>query len=262
LLTLLVLVPFAPAQSHAEESFSSDLSVYFTSGDYGTGVTTDMVSTTLFLGYYPNKHIDFGVSAAYLFRSNTSTLTTGGISFGPRNPRFRPGGSTGTTEETDWDSGIGDTVVSANLHLLRETENRPRFTFVGKIKLPTADEDKGFGTGKYDYTAGFETSKWLQRWKIRAAVSHVFQGDNDLFQLEDYTYYEAGIGYLLQQDLVGEVSYWGATELAEGVGSLAELRYRLTKWNHDDSGISIYGAFGLEDNSPDFGIGGSLFFFF
>jgi len=245
------------ANARANTLFSAELTGNYTAGDFGSTDTTRTFKSTLFLGYYPNDTIDFGLALSHLYLSNSSAAWSGNLFVDRRGSGVPASGSTSNSNESV--NGPGDIELSANLGLCKETAQRPAFRFFGKVKLPTADEDKGLGTGETDYTAGIGLSKWLGSWLIKSEGSYVLQGNNDQLKLDDYTTYEISLGYLFRQELLGEIRYWGATEPAGGIGSLGELHLELTSWLNSSSGISLNAVAGLTTGSLDYGFGGSVF---
>src|SRR5262245_132198 len=59
---------------------------------------------------------------------------------------------------------VGDFYIGAKVNLLSERENDPAaFALRGMVKLPTAADDKGVGTGKPDFSIDAIISKELQK---------------------------------------------------------------------------------------------------
>jgi len=59
------------------------------------------------------------------------------------------------------DSGVTDTEIGVKWNVLSETNGRPAFSITVAVKLPTADDDKGLGSGKTDWDICFVVSKEL-----------------------------------------------------------------------------------------------------
>ena len=49
------------------------------------------------------------------------------------------------------ETGLGDIVLSATYNAYYDRASTLGLDFTGKVKLPTADEDKGLGTGETDF---------------------------------------------------------------------------------------------------------------
>src|SRR6185503_4986518 len=96
---------------------------------------------------YTGKRVEIGVSSA-LVRIDTA----GGIRLIDGVPT-QTDSSNGPLQE----SGIGDTTLRARFFLVNDEGRgtaKPSVTPVVKVKLPTADETRGLGTGKVDYGFG------------------------------------------------------------------------------------------------------------
>ena len=55
--------------------------------------------------------------------------------------------------------GFGDAVVGTKYQFLKETETRPGIAGSFELKLPTASESKGLGTGEFDYDIRLRAQK-------------------------------------------------------------------------------------------------------
>lgn len=268
-LFVLMALLLLPLNANARNLFSTGVAADYATGDYGTGQTTDTYSTSLYFGYYPTERFDVSLSASYLYQSSRATTSSGGIIFERRDrdttngsgPGSGPGSPSGgdTFDEEASSSGFGDLYLNAGYKILLEGEGKPQLRAIGYVKIPTADEDEGLGTGELDFSLGLEMRKWIDKWNPHVRATRVFQGDNDTLQLEDFYTYEAGIGYLVKSDQMIDLSFWGATEPADGSDSQAEARLKFTKWNDNDTGWSAYISAGLVEGSHDFGGGGSFF---
>lgn len=73
-------------------------------------------------------------------------------------------------------SGLGDLVLEAGYVLMTESSSIARVRASSFIKLPTADEKKGLGTGEFDLGIGMQVSKWFDEWHGYAETTLVFQG--------------------------------------------------------------------------------------
>ncbi|NIQ98155.1 MAG: hypothetical protein GWN87_31380, partial [Desulfuromonadales bacterium] len=173
-LLLLLLLLALPGNLFARDLYSFDIAADFTTGDYGTGQTTETYSTAVALGYYPTERLNFSLSTNYLYQSSSTTTSTGGIIFGREDesgtttdttgPVFGSGSTTTSTETEQSRSGFGDLYLSGGFKLLTENKQRPEIKVVGYVKFPTADEDEGLGTGETDYSIGAEVRKWIDLW--------------------------------------------------------------------------------------------------
>jgi hypothetical protein len=155
MLTLLVLTGYALLPSTASAAGGRrylELSTGFMAGDFGTTTSSRLISLSPTLGYMALRY-DFSVTAPYLALSNETS--------GVRNT----------------ESGLGDIIVRAGAVLF--PENSAGFSVNGSVavKLPTADETKGLGTGETDYGAYASMQQRLQAFKLSVTAGYLSTGD-------------------------------------------------------------------------------------
>jgi hypothetical protein len=262
----LFLIMILNSSAGAETGFSLGFGFDYATGDYGTGIAADSYSASLLLGYYPTEDLDLSLTIPYHYQTSGTTTTAGGIRFRTDGSGSMTGpgmdGGDGDPEAAASRSGLGDLVLAAGYRLLPETAGRPQLRATGFIKFPTADERQQLGTGEYDYGVGLALSKWLDRWFVFGRGEAVFQGANGGLGLRDFQIYEGGAGYQLGDELLPILSIWGTSSPAVGSSAQLEARVNLSYRLSGSSGISGYALKGLTDSSPDFGVGGSLYFNF
>ncbi|MFO1435526.1 MAG: hypothetical protein U1F34_03880 [Gammaproteobacteria bacterium] len=116
--------------------------------DYSSGRYTDLVDTEIlyvpFRFRYDYLNWTARLTVPWLQITGPNSVAGGGDSITVVNP-----GSRSTTRTTE--SGLGDVVGSLS-YLFTLGGQLPDLQVTGKIKFPTADENKGLGTGSYDYT--------------------------------------------------------------------------------------------------------------
>lgn len=270
---ILLVVTGLPMTSAAGEGGSAlfpivslGLGIDYVTGDYGSETRTDFVSIPLYFDYYPNERLDFELIVPLVYQSNQ----TGDLATLPyRTPRGStvlmaaagPGGGTSRTF-TDSDSsanGLGDMTLTAGLVLLTEKERHPQLRASLYLKAPTADEEKGLGTGEWDWGPGLGVSKWLGNWHLFAEGRYVFQGDSDLYATRNYLSYNGGLGRQFTPAFYGALQARGATESAEGVSDYLEGRAKFIWRFLPDNALEGYLGRGITDASPDFSAGLALF---
>ena len=126
---------------------------------------------------------------------------------------------------------------------------------VGKVKIPTADETKGLGTGEFDYTLQLDLFKPIGKISPMATIAYKIKGDPDTFDLNNVFYLSAGADYKLN-DIVN----FGATlDFQEASSDSSDdafeifsyLGYRFS----EEVLLTLYGYAGFTDGSPDAGGG-------
>jgi hypothetical protein len=271
ILTVIVLSLFFSAEkAMAQPRYSLDLGVDFSSGDYGTDITTDSLALSLALGYYPTERLDLRLTIPWLYQTGGIITTAGGIRLGGPSRQAGEEGTGGQPgrpfaaaigdEGQSSQSGLGDLTLAAGYVLLQETDVRPMLRPNAFVKFPTAEEN--MGTGEYDLGVGLDLSKWLAKWYLFGRGSAIFQGGKADLGLKDFATYEGGVGHPLSDRLLPVLSLWGASSPAESSSSLLEARLSLSYRLSDSKGLSFTGTKGLSSSSPDYGLAGNLFFNF
>ena len=163
------------------------------------------------------------------------------------------------------ESGLGDVIASAIYSFDPFMPAMPYLDIGAKVKFPTADEDKGLGTGAYDYTLNADLYKPLGAFALLGGVGYTFKGniepDGNLssgLKLDNTVSAYVGAEYRFTDQWLAGVSgdyREAASPFAEnGKEVSAYLTYRLNRqWSITGSGGS-----GFTNASPDIFAGLSL----
>ncbi|MCY1391594.1 hypothetical protein D9M71_64410 [compost metagenome] len=135
--TLLASLLISSTLPALADTFNTSIGTDYSSGDYGTGTTSEIWYVPL-VGKYETGAMTYKLTVPWLRITNPSV--------GPDGAPL-PGGC-GEVE-----SGVGDTVASAGYAVLDGSQGGMLVDLIGKVKVPTADEDKCLGTGETDYSA-------------------------------------------------------------------------------------------------------------
>ena len=237
----------------------------FSSGDYGDDSDTDVWYVPLSVRYqftefpltsYQYDRLTLGVTIPYI-RVNGPGGVVGGTG-GPidihgqeRSPAVL-GDSTTASDE----AGLGDILLKLFYHLLPAPSSKlPWLTVSGKIKIPSASESKGLGTGEADYTLFSELYQPLGAWGIFAGGGYRFMGDPEDFDLNDRWLASAGFDVQLASAVSAGLSY----DYRESTTSSSAAAHELSPWlSFGVFGafrIEPYGLIGLSSGSPDYGLG-------
>ncbi len=237
----------AVSSAFAEEDWKLSGSATFESGTYGTGTTTESLYVPVTLKRYFDTG-DISVIVPYvMLRSNGRVTLVDGM---PLKNNKKAGPVTTT-------SGIGDTIVRGSLYALKDQP--VDVSLVGKIKFPTADKDKGLGTGEFDETAGVELGKALSsKWSVFADSYYTFTGSPPGQDFKNIFSFDLGVSDRLTQSLTGSLFYYESTPLTSGNPDLKEvmanLEYKITDETRLFGGVSA----GLTTSSPDYNVTGGM----
>lgn len=227
-------------------ALNSQASIF--TGDYG-----DLNGKSTTVGYltetvkYIGEEGEVSLSLPYVIRNG------GGVTAGENV-------ATSTRTIPKRADGIGDTVLKGKYYWLEETDWRPIVDLIAKVKFPTANDDRGLGTGKYDFGLG---TSFLKRF---GKVIGLFDADLVLRQRPTDSSikrargdYSLGAGYLFTSKMSGYLFLDGSTKTSKTQktsDSPLELILAGTYKHSKDLSFNGYALKGFTNGSPEFG--GSL----
>lgn len=239
-----------PAAALAEDwKFSS--SVNYATGKYGTTDRVDSLYIPFTLKrYYSNAAIS--VTIPYVRQSSVGQVTwIGG------NPVHAT--KAHTAAATSAQSGLGDIMLRGSYALNKEDPRSFDLGLAASLKLPTADENKGLGTGQADAGAGLEFAKELgPRWSMLADAYYTVIGEPSGADFNNTLSLDLGFTKLLREYLYLTVLFEAQSAIVSGNEPPRSL-----------SGTLLYGApdaiqftgglsLGLSKGSPDIGLSAGI----
>lgn len=229
----------------------------YTSGKYGTSTTTDITSIPFALAY-ENGPWQVKVTVPWIRISGEGTVVPGLGQVGNGNGRGTASAGGGTTTTRTSASGLGDIIAKASYEVLYDRASRFGLDVSGKVKFGTADETRGLGTGKNDYTLGVDAYKGIGDWTVFGGVGYTLYGSSTRIPLSNGAEGNVGAGYRLSaSDNIGAYYYY-----RERIYTGGYERSELTGyWNHHFSNaleLQAYALTGLSNGSPDWGAGAVL----
>lgn len=234
----------------ADTSFS--LGAEYSEGDYGTAETTTSWYVPLGMRYASG---DFGASITipYVSVSGSSLLTADGrpiVPMGSGGMGGMGGGGT-TTATTRTDAGLGDVVLGASYQLMSEGESRPWVGTSAKVKLGTADESVGLGTGETDYTLQLEVAKGI----FYGYAGYTLLGDTVTTDYNDVSFVGAELGFPVAERSTLSIGYYTETASLDGMDDVQEASLSLSGEMGSDLNYSLYYVAGLSDSTADSVVG-------
>lgn len=283
----LALLGAAPLVAQADdERWQVGTAPTFSSGKYGTDTRTDILYAPVSI----RRLFDDGdltliapftcisgnggvtlVGGAPIRKESSGNSGTGGGgttsgsgsgSSGSNSGSGRSGGSdddlspgTGALGRTVTACGVGDLILRGRYYLVDEHDGVPTIAVRGHLKIPTADADRGLGTGRFDEGAGIEISKTLIGDLIGFIDGgYTFIGDPRLINFNNQWWYDVGLGYDVSAKVNLSVFY---EEYRAIVPGLANPRDVLIAMNVKGSGGWRYQAstmVGLSNGAPDYAV--------
>ncbi len=234
-----------PASAAEKGNFKVSSGFDYSSGDYGSTVDTEIWYVPLTLKYSTFPWTA-KVTVPWLQIKGPGGVVGGGESVIVVNS-----GATTTTTE----SGLGDVVAAISYSMDPISDGFPLLDFTAKVKLPTADEDKGLGTGKVDYTLQVDAASFYGNWIPLATLGYKIKGDPTGVKLDNTFFASVGAAYKFNDKTSAgaTLDYQEAsTSTSDDATELfAYLAYKLSKqWS-----INTYGLVGFTDGSPNEEIG-------
>lgn len=138
----------------------------YSEGDYGQSIKTK-ITYIPFTSRYEIGRWSLKATLPWLHIEGP-----GGVS---GDGRVITGNPTRVTRSSE--SGQGDIVAAATYSAIMLTEQKFYLDFTGKVKLPTASESHGLGTGETDYSAVVDAYKILGSFTTLATLGYRWLGD-------------------------------------------------------------------------------------
>lgn len=231
-----------PAQA---DPWSSTTGVGVSTGDYGGSDDTTITQVYETVRYQMERG-DVGLTLPYLFRDGGGT--TPGES--------RVAGSAAIPQEAD---GLGDVKLRGRYYAVEEAESRPGLDWTGFVKFPTASDDKGLGTGRFDAGLGPELTRHFGSLIGLASMELVLRDRPDNSTLKAVRLdYSIGAGYPVTDRWTAYLSLDGGTPSSSGADAPLELVASSVCRISESVRLEGYLLGGLTDGSPDFGAGAAV----
>ncbi|HET9488190.1 MAG TPA: transporter [Methylomirabilota bacterium] len=229
------------------EHFQLKVGAGYDQGDFGTSETTHTAYAPVTLRYL-GERFDVGATALLIYLDSPE-----GITIVDGRPTL-----TGEGDGRDQVVGFGDTIIRARYFLVDDPGPGSWYGALApfvKVKVPTGDEDRGLGTGEYDFGVGVEFDKqFAEIFFVFGDVSYTFMGDPPDEDFRDRPGASLGLAVRLGTVTASTMLDWrrallsGDDDPLEVLGALAVKASPTTT-------ITPYAFIGLTDGSPDWGLG-------
>ena len=256
-----------PLNAYAQgEQWQVGTAPSFSSGRYGTDTRTDVFYTP----FTARRLFDDGdltfVIPMTCIRGNGGVIVVNGMPV--RQERLDAAQTemrTGTTDTTRTGAtaaavpttacGLGDIIVRGRYYVLDERAWYPTVALRAHVKVPTASEENGLGTGRADEGVGVEVSRTIGRG-LMAMVDggYTVMGDRPGLDLNNTWWYDVGLGQNLAKDVVNvSVFVEEYRALVSGLENSRELVAAVSVKSASGWRLQISGSKGLSDGAPDRG---------
>ncbi len=164
----------------------------------------------------------------------------------------------GGSRERHSESGLGDVVLSAFYGVLSERRSAIGLELGAKLKLGTADETRGLGTGKEDWSLQADLFKPLGALTLFGSLGHRWYGEPAGIELKDVTYWSLGGASRLSAQASAGLAYDYRPAVTRGGGEISELTAFLTRRLSREWKVQPYVVAGFGKASPDWGAGAQV----
>lgn len=243
LIALIGLAASASAQTTPFDTWKLNSGFGYTRGSYGLNTDTDVwfvpLGTT-----YDAPDWAFGASTSYL-TINGPASAINGIEV------IRP------TAKAE--SGIGDTLLSGSWKALHDP-GALQVSLTAKVKLPTADYDKGLGTGAPDFTAQVDLLRSFGTVTPFGSVGYRWLGSHGVYHLTNGAFADAGAAFKVADGTSIGAFYEWDDRISRGSADASQLTAFFFRKLGPHWAVNLYGLAGFTDASPDWGGGFSLIY--
>jgi len=183
LLSFLIFGGPSLAQDYNDIKHTVSLASYFSSGDYGEDADTDIL-------YFPVSYsASIGKWGAQLTVPHLQVEGIGNVLVNIGGVNRAVSGS-----ERERNSSIGDSTITVTYKMDPFSETSPFIDFRLDVKIPTADRNRGLGTGEADYSTQVDISQNVGSSVVFGTFGYTFRGKTDFYAgLADSAYVQLGI---------------------------------------------------------------------
>lgn len=248
----------AAGVAHADDGFSLGIGADYSTGDYGSDTTTKILSVPVSARYATGEWT-FKASLPWVRVEGDANVVPGLGSLLNLNPIGRGRGNSGggtTAPTSGTTSGIGDLRLAATYAI--PLQGSWGVDLTGNVKVATADEDKGLGTGANDYGAAIDAYRSVgTATTLFGGVGYTVLGDSDYIEVDSVFNGNVGVSQKLGNSSVG-VMYDYREPTSEASDDRSEVTGFYSFPTSDTSKMQLYATKGLTDGSPDWGAGVSF----
>lgn len=237
--------PWLCAQADNTLTFTTGLD--YSSGRYGQSEKTRITYVPFIAKYEVNDRWTFKAVVPWLEIDGP-----GGVS---PDSRITTGtNSTGRTRE----SGLGDIVLGATYGAFQSDAQKLYVDIGAKVKLPTASESKGLGTGKTDYTVSADVYKTFQQFTLLGSLGYKMLGDPSGVSLNNVFFTTIGGVYKFDSQNSAGVTLDLRQATSSRSTSLREYTVFYAHKFNQTYKLQTYVVAGDTPSSVDFGAGAML----
>ena len=239
---------------------------YYSKGDYGQGADTSIY-------YFPLSYelagerwrFEATVPFVEISGQGNVLVNIGGVGRGADDPIFDPGFTDAAAVSAN---GLGDSIFSLSYQMDALYAGGPFMDITAELKYPSADEDKGLGTGEPDYAFQLDLFQLFGDSTAFSTLGYRVRGETALFpDLQDSWFLTLGFmrpvsNRWLQEKIEGEWSFGLIYDYRERASQFSKETHELVpyvSWSpHSDWTLMTYLVKGFTRDSADIAVGSQL----
>lgn len=245
----------ASAQQSESQAPSNDLSfgAYYSKGDYGQTLDTSIYYFPLSYEHsFGNWNLQASVPYLEISGAGNVLVNVGGVGRDELEVLDSPGVSS-------TNRGIGDTVLSATYQMPAFSNTAPFIDLGFEVKVPTANEDKGLGTGAYDYGVQVDAYQQMGQTTLFASLGYKFRGSSTLFtSMVDSAFVSLGFTRPLSERFSAGVIYDFREAASSASGETHEVLPYISWAIANEWTLMSYAVKGFTEDSADIAVGVQL----
>jgi len=249
--------------SYAAESLTTlSIEGTYSEGDYGTDYQTKAYYVPV-VGTYREGRFSASVTVPYIKLDSEGSVTWTDGGFVPVNPSkpsdvgssaagtkpFDPFADTNTTVTPTQTSGLGDILLNVGYTFLPASKVLLKTSAI--MKVATADENKGLGTGEHDYSVQIDLMTSYDQMYFGASTGYTITGDSDVYTYNDVLYSSFVAGYNIKYGFHSGVSYYYRQALFDSVDDTHSLSPYLSYKMLETLKVELRYTHGLSDSTAD-----------
>lgn len=222
----------------APRPWSFDVGLTFITGDYGLAQETHVWVQTTSLQYDED---------VWRFQATIPVVSI----TGPASVIGNVGRPSTSNEK-----GLGDATMAMTYKLKDARTGQSDFDFTARVKLPTADEKKGLGTGETDFYLEGNYHHTFGTITPFATLGYRFLGTSAAYPLENGFYTTAGVAAPLGDQTTGGLALTWRERIVKNADHATEAMAFVSHQIDARWKIQGFALTGFTDASHTFGIGG------
>lgn len=245
----------ANAQQSESQAPSNDLSfgAYYSKGNYGQTLDTSIYYFPLsYERSFGNWSVQASVPYLEISGAGNVLVNVGGVGREELEVLDNP-------LATGSNRGVGDSVLSATYQLPALGSLTPFFDLGFEVKIPTANEDKGLGTGAYDYGVQLDAYQQVGQTTLFATLGYKIRGKSDLFNsMTDSGFVSLGFARPLSEKFSAGIIYDFREAASSASGETHEVLPYVSWALANEWTLMSYVVKGFTEDSADIAVGVQL----